>query len=423
MDDYIKLIKKNSMIDEELYSKLDVKRGLRNKDGSGVLAGLTNISKVVGFEKIDNEIVPVEGKLEYRGKSIEELTNHILKEGKYGFERVAFLLLFGEEPSEEELNNFSRRLNEQSSLPKDFIENVILRQRGKNVMNVLARLVLSLYELDGSADSISVEDLVKQSINIISKFPMLVVYSCCSTQNESFVINNPKSEFSTAENFLHMLRKNGKFTEAEAKMLDLCLVLHMDHGGGNNSTFTTRVISSSATDSYSAISGAIGSLKGPLHGGANIKAEGMMEEIKNNCNSKEDISNYLKKIMKKEAFDRSGKIYGFGHVVYTKSDPRAKILRKKAKEFAEEKGRGKEYELYRFVEELAPNVFKEVKGGNKVISANVDFYSGFIYSCLGIPKELYTPLFAMARVVGWCAHRIEELTTSRRIIRPAYGFV
>ncbi|MCK5282237.1 MAG: citrate/2-methylcitrate synthase [Nanoarchaeota archaeon] len=421
------LSEKSSLIREELYDKYNVKRGLRNKDHTGVLVGLTHIGDVIGYEKEGNKVIPAQGKLLYRGIEIKEIVKGFQDPSRSGFDETVFLLLFGKLPTEKELSLFSNQLTELRDLPENFTEDMILKLKGKDIMNILARCVLALYTLDENADDISTLNILNQSINLIAKFPAIIAYSYHAMrhryQHKHMIIRHPKKEFSTAENFLYMLKGNKKYTPLEARILDLALVLHAEHGGGNNSSFTMHVVSSSATDTYSAVASAIGSLKGPLHGGANLRVMGMMDDIKKNVKDWKDekeISGYLLKILKKDAFDNSGKIYGFGHAVYTLSDPRAVLLKEKARELAGEKSRLDEFELYESMERLVPPVFEEFKGQKKIISPNVDFYSGFVYDCLGIPKEVYTPLFAMARISGWCAHRLEELISSRRIIRPAY---
>ncbi|MFC0877702.1 citrate synthase [Saccharicrinis sp. FJH2] len=415
-------------IDKGLYNTYNVKRGLRNADGSGVLVGLTNIGDVVGYVKENDKIVPVDGKLFYRGVEISDLVHGFQKCGRHGFDETAFLLLTGKQSTKTELQEFSDYLTTLRDLPQFFSKNMILSLRGQDVMNMLARSVLSLYAEDPKAEDYSLPNLIDQSLNLIAKFPVITAYAYYgmrhSYQRKSLIIRHPQPDLSTAENFLYML-KGRDYTALEASVLDLCLVLHAEHGGGNNSSFTTRVVSSSQTDTYSAIGAAIGSLKGRLHGGANLKVLEMMKNIKKNVKHWDDeaeVAEYLTKILKGEAFDGSGKIYGIGHAIYTKSDPRAVLLKEQARMLAEEKGNLDEYYLYNTVERLAPEVFSKFKGGSsKTVSANVDFYSGYVYNSIKIPKELFTPIFAVARITGWCAHRIEEVTfQSRRIIRPAY---
>lgn len=420
------IAEKSNMIDERLYNRYNVKRGLRNKNHTGVLVGLTNIGDVIGYETIDGNVVPIDGKLIYRGIDIRELVSGFQAESRHGFDETVFLLLFGRLPGKGELDSFSSHLAELRVLPHNFTEDMILKLKGRDVMNMLARSVLSLYSFDLKADDVSVPNLLGQSMDLVAKFPAIIVYSYFAMQHhynyEPLIIRHPKKELGTSENFLYML-KGRDYTPLEASILDLVLVLHAEHGGGNNSSFATHVVSSSGTDTYSAIAAALGSLKGPLHGGANAKVIEMMDDIKRNVRNwadEKELEGYLRRVLKKEAFDRSGRIYGFGHAVYTISDPRAVLLREEARKLAKEKGRESEFELYLMVERLVPKLFAESKGTHKILCTNVDFYSGFVYDCLNIPKELNTPLFAMARVVGWCAHRMEELVSSRKIIRPDY---
>ncbi len=373
---------------------------------------------------------PSPGRLMYRGIDIEDITHGFQKEGRHGFDETVFLLLTGKLPGKDELEEFSSYLASLRSLPDSFTKDMILSMKGKDVLNMLARSVLGLYILDEKPDDISLDNMVRQSLNIIAKFPSIIAYSYQALrhayQGKTLSIRHPQENLTTAENFLHLIKGEGSYSHLQADMVDLALVLHAEHGGGNNSTFTMRVTSSTETDIYSATTSAIGSLKGPLHGGANLKVLDMMEDIKKNISNwkdEEEVEKYLLKILKKETYDRTGIIYGIGHAVYTVSDPRAILLKEKARDLAAESGRSDEYELYSVVERLTPEVFRKFKGEQsaKVVCINVDFYSGFVYSCIGIPKELYTPLFAMARISGWCAHRIEELTfQAKRIIRPAF---
>ena len=421
-------VNRASQVDKDLFTGYNVKRGLRNADHSGVLVGLTNIGDVVGYRKEDDRIVPVDGQLFYRGIDVKDLVTGFQQDGRHGFEETIFLLLTGKLPGEEELAEFSAELADLRELPPSFTKNMILSIRGRNVMNMLARSVLVTYTLDEDPENYSLRNMVKQSMNLIAKFPAFVVYSYYgmlhSFYRKSMVIRHPEPHLTMAENFLHML-KGDNYTPLEADIIDLALVLHAEHGGGNNSSFTTRVVSSSGTDTYSAIAAAIGSLKGGLHGGANLKVIEMMDNVKQNVSDwkdEEEVKAYLLKILKGEAFDKSGKIYGIGHAIYTLSDPRAVLLKEKARSLAIEKNRLDEFDLYALIEKLAPEVFGQFKGaGAKVICPNVDFYSGFVYDCIHIPKDIYTPVFAIARIAGWCAHRLEEVTfSSRRIIRPAY---
>jgi citrate synthase len=424
-------VRVSCQIENALFEEFEVKRGLRNKDGTGVLVGLTNIGDVVGYKKEDGKVIAIPGKLLYRGIDIEDITKGFQKEDRHGFDETVFLLLTGHLPNKEELASFSEHMASLRALPDDFVKDMILSMKGKDVLNILARSVLGLYTLDEKPDDISLLNMIKQSLNLISKFPTIVAYSYQALRHlykgKTLSIRHPQANLSTAENFLYLIKGDCKgFTKLEADLLDLMLVLHAEHGGGNNSTFTMRVTSSSETDIYSSITSAIGSLKGPLHGGANVRVLEMMEDMKTHVKDwtdEEEVKQHLLKILNKKANDLSGKIYGIGHAVYTISDPRAAILKAKARELAIEKGRLKEFELYALVEKLTPEVFRVFKGekSTKVVCINVDFYSGFVYACLDISKELYTPLFAIARVSGWCTHRIEELTFSaKRIIRPAF---
>jgi citrate synthase len=423
-------VRESCRIDSELFEKFDVKRGLRNSDRTGVLVGLTNIGDVVGYEKENGKVVAVPGRLLYRGIDIEKIAHGFEKEGRHGFDETVYLLLTGNLPGKAELDDFSCHLASLRGLPDHFIKDMILSMKGKDVLNMLARSVLGLYTLDDNADDITLNNMIKQSLNLIAKFPSIIAYSYQALrhayQGKTLSIRHPQPQLTTAENFLHLIKGEGFYSKLQADLIDLSLVLHAEHGGGNNSTFTMRVTSSTETDIYSATTSAIGSLKGPLHGGANLKVLDMMEDIKKNIRNWKDeseVEDYLLKILKKETYDRTGIIYGIGHAVYTISDPRAILLKEKARDLAAESGRTAEFELYSMVERITPEVFRKFKGDqvSKVVCINVDFYSGFVYSCIGIPKELYTPLFAMARISGWCAHRIEELTFSaKRIIRPAF---
>jgi citrate synthase len=421
------LAEESCKIEDKLFKEYDVKRGLRNADHTGVLVGLTKVGSVIGYEKVDGKLVAIDGKLIYRGIDINDIVHGCQQEKRFGYDETVFLLLFGRLPSPEELEKFSEGMAELRFLPENFNRDMILTMKGKDIMNMLARSILALYTLDEHADDISIENILLQSISLIAKFPTIAAYSYHAMQHliyyDTLTVRYPDKLLSTAENFLYMLKGN-EYTPLEAELLDLCLVLHAEHGGGNNSTFTTRVVSSSGTDTYSAIVAAIGSLKGPLHGGANIAVVEMMADIKNhvkNWSNDEELADYLRKILNKEAHDRSGKIYGFGHAVYTVSDPRAILLKEKARLLSREKGKEAEMGLYEAIERIGPEIYYEFKATqDKLISPNVDFYSGFVYDCLKIPKELYTPLFAISRISGWCAHRLEELISGRRIIRPAY---
>lgn len=420
----------NNNIDQSLYTKYDVKRGLRDLDGKGVLAGLTDISEIRQNKIVDGKTIPCDGKLFYRGINVNDIIAGFLKDKRFGFEEVTYLLIFGKLPTAQQLEDFTRLLAAYRTLPTNFVRDVVMKAPTSDMMNTLARSVLTLYCYDTNANDISISNVLRQCLQLISVFPLLSVYGyqaynhyCC---NQSLVIHVPDPKLSTAENILMLLREDKKYTELEARVLDLALVLHAEHGGGNNSTFTTHVVTSSGTDTYSAIAAALSSLKGPKHGGANLKVMGMFDEMKEaikDWTDEEEIDLYLQKLLHKEAFDRSGLIYGMGHAVYSISDPRAIALKSFVKELAVEKGLEKEFVLYSNVERLAPIVIGREKKIYKGVSANVDFYSGFIYSMLGLPKELFTPIFAIARISGWSAHRLEELINAGKIIRPAYKSV
>lgn len=419
--------KEHSSLDLSLYGKYDVKRGLRDINGKGVLAGLTQVSNVQATKIVDGQEVPCAGSLSYRGYDIKELTGGFIRDKRFGFEETAYLLLFGKLPDTEELKEFTDLLANQRSLPKNFTRDVIMKAPSSDIMNALSRSVLTLYSYDKNPDDISLPNVLRQCLNLISVFPLLSVYGYQAynhfVRGKSLYIHNPKKELSTAENILRMLRPDKKYTALEAQILDIALILHMEHGGGNNSTFTTHVVSSSGTDTYSAIAAALGSLKGPKHGGANIKVVSMVQDMKKEVKDWEDedeVRDYLKKLLHKEAFDRRGLIYGMGHAVYSVSDPRAEVFKGFVETLAKEKGRMKDYRLYSMVERLAPEVIAEERRIYKGVSANVDFYSGFVYSMLDLPLELFTPMFAVARIVGWSAHRMEELINTDKIIRPAY---
>jgi citrate synthase len=421
----------NSIIDSSLYTKYDVKRGLREISGKGVLAGLTKIGEISAYTTDDKgQPIPQPGELIYRGIDINHLVEGFSSEGRLGFEETSFLLLFGRLPKKEELELFSHLLASKRRFPPGFVQSAILDMPGQDMMNAMSRGVLALYTYDKNADDTAIPNVLKQSLNLIAAFPLLAVYAYQAYlrryKNGSMVIHRPQKRLSTAENILHMLRPDSSYTRTEARLLDLALVLHAEHGGGNNSSFTTHVVSSSGTDTYSAIVAALASLKGPKHGGANVKSVDMLDNIKENVRDWKDdneIERHLERILRKEAFDRSGLIYGVGHAVYSVSDPRAEILRIHARDLAKEKGLAEEFQLFTRVEELAPKVIGRVRKMYKGVCANVDFYSGFIYKMLGIPEELNTPLFAIARIVGWSAHRIEELANGGKIIRPAYRSV
>lgn len=420
----------NSRIDPELYTKYDVKRGLRDLNGKGVLTGLTHISEIVSSKTVDGKSVPCEGELYYRGYSVEDLVRSQPKGDNFGYERTAYLLLFGKLATAEELDGFCRLLSFYRTLPTSFVRDIIMKAPSSDMMNTLARSVLTLYSYDEDAEDISVPNVLRQCMQLIALFPLLSVYGYQAYRHyhdgQSLFIHQPDPALSTAENILRILRPDCKYTELEAKVLDIALILHADHGGGNNSTFTTHVVTSSGTDTYSAIAAALGSLKGPKHGGANIKVVKMFEDIKTHVkdwNDDDEITAYLQKLLHKEAFDRSGLIYGMGHAVYSISDPRAKIMARFVEGLSQEKGRTGEYRLYANVERLAVKLITEERKIYKGVSANVDFYSGFIYSMLDLPMELYTPIFAISRIAGWSAHRIEELVGGGKIIRPAYKAV
>lgn len=419
--------KENNSIRPEYYDMYNVKRGLRNSNGTGVLVGVTEIGDVRGYTLENDKKIPQEGELYYRGIEIQEFVEGFQKEGRFGFEECIYLLLFGTLPKKEDLEGFNRILGKFRYLPKGFKESMILEHPSQDVMNQLQRSVLSLYAYDESPDDSSVSNLTSQSLNIISKLPCLAVYSYQAKRHnydkESLYIHPPQSNLGTAENILYMTRPDNKYTQLEAEILDLSLIVHAEHGGGNNSTFTTHVLSSSGTDIYSVISSAIGSLKGSKHGGANLKVHNMIMDIKENVENYQDkgeLKAYLEKILDKEVFDRKGLIYGMGHAVYTKSDPRAVLLKNKARELAKHKGVESELKLYENIEEITKELFRERKGEHVVISANVDLYSSFVYRMLNLPFELFTPIFAIARMAGWCAHRIEQILSDNKIIRPAY---
>lgn len=421
---------KSSKIDLDLFNKYNVKRGLRDIDGRGVLVGLTEIGEVRSYIVEENEMVPIPGKLIYRGIDISEIVNGFLKNDSMGFEETCYLLLFGKLPTKNELEDFKQLLSRYRKLPNNFVGDMILKMPSKDIMNSIARSVLAFYSIDESPDDTSVENVLKQCLRMIACLPLISVYGYQAFAhyhgNNSLFIHSPQPHLSTAENILYMLRPDSKYTKLEAILLDLALVLHAEHGGGNNSSFVTHVVTSSGSDTYSVIAAALGSLKGPRHGGANIKVVQMFEDIKQNIkdwNDDNEVEEYLAKILNKEAFDCSGLIYGIGHAVYSISDPRAVILKEYAERLAKEKGLESEYNLYAKIEKLAPKIIERKNKMYKGVSANVDFYSGFVYSMLDIPTELFTPIFAISRIVGWSAHRIEEIVNSGKIIRPAYKSV
>lgn len=419
--------REHNFINAETSEEYGVKRGLRNSDGTGVLAGLTNICDVVGYDK-DNKgnIKPIEGKLYYRGYDIEEILNHPDNEDRYLFEEICWLLLFGELPSEEELKKFSLLLDKHRELPEGFAETMIFSAPSKSIMNKLMRSVLAMYAYDDDPDNTSLENVMSQSIQLISELPTMMIYAYQAKvhtfDHGSLFFHYPNKNLSSAEHILAISRDNQEYTKEEAKLLDTCMILHADHGGGNNSTFTSRVLSSTGTDTYSSIAAAIGSLKGPKHGGANLKVNAQLEDIMANVKNlnEKNIKNYLRKIIHKKAGDKSGLIYGMGHAVYTKSDPRAQLLKKQIEKVISNTNFQQEFEVLKTIEKVAPQIYEEEKQSSKTICANIDLYSGLVYKILGFSPDLYTPLFAIARIPGWCAHRIEELEFANRIMRPAY---
>ena len=431
--DYVKnlasLCQENDKIEMQLYSKYSVKRGLRDENGKGVLAGLTTISTIYPEKVMDGKVIPGGGELRYRGIDINELVEGFVSQNRYGFEEIAYLLLFGNLPNEEELSRFTQELTNRRTLPTNFVRDVIMKAPSANIMNSIARSILTLASYDEKADDISLANVLDQSLMLISVFPMIAIYAYHAynhyDQGGSMYIHNPQGNLSTAEVILTMLRPDQQYTKQEAQTLDMALVLHMEHGGGNNSTFTTRVVTSSGTDTYSTIAAALGSLKGPKHGGANIKVTQMMEDLKAHLPSEyteDDVRKYLTAVLDKQAFDHKGLIYGMGHAIYSDNDPRAAIFKRYVSKLAQEKGEqaAKEFELYALVEKIAPEIIASKRKMYKGVSANIDFFSGFVYEMLGLPKELYTPIFAIARIVGWSAHRMEELVNAQKIIRPAY---
>lgn len=421
------LCEKADYIEPELFTKYEVKRGLRDLNGKGVLAGLTNISDVRATKMVDGVSVPTHGNLFYRGYNVKDLVDGFTSRNSFGFEEITYLLLFDKLPTEQELNDFRDILSRYRSLPTSFVRDIIMKAPSNDMMNTLARSVLTLYSYDNKADDTSLPNVLRQCLELISLFPQLAIYGYQAYSHyhdgNSLYIHQPLPHLSTAENILHILRPDSSYTPLEAKILDIALVLHMEHGGGNNSSFTTHVVTSSLTDTYSVIAAAIGSLKGPRHGGANIKVVKMFDEMKRvvkDWTDEQEVGEYLKKLLHKEAFDKAGLIYGVGHAIYSKSDPRAVVFKSFVESLSKEKGLEKEFALYSLVERLAPQIIEEERQMYKGVSINVDFYSGFVYDMLDLPMELYTPIFAIARITGWSAHRLEELANNGKIIRPAY---
>ena len=417
----------HAKIDPALYSKWDVKRGLRDQTGKGVLTGLTHISDVRANKIVDGVQVPIDGELFYRGYNIRDLVNGFSADNRFGYEEVTYLLLFDKLPNEEELTKFKNLLSFYRSLPTSFVRDIIMKAPSRDMMNTLARSVLTLYSYDEKDDDISIPNVLRQSLQLISLFPLLSVYGYQAYRhyhdNKSLYIHSPKENLSTAENILRILRPDKSYTPLEARILDVALVLHMEHGGGNNSTFTTHVVTSTHTDTYSTIAAALGSLKGPRHGGANLTVVDMIADMKKEIKDwkdEDEVSAYLRKLLRGEAFDHQGLIYGMGHAVYSTSDPRELIFKEYVEKLSKEKGLSEEFELYSLIEKLGPKIISQERHMFKGVCCNVDFYSGFVYEMLGIPKELFTPMFAVARIVGWSAHRIEELSNNGKIIRPAY---
>ena len=427
MNKYTEKIKKNSIIPLDFYQQYDVKKGLRDVNGKGVLAGLTNISAIHSF---DDNGDPMAGILEYRAINIKDISENLKAENRFGFEEITYLLLFGELPTLEELTTFTQELAAKRQLPKDFVRDIILEATSCDIMNSISRSILSLATFDSKANEMTLENVLDQSLCLIANFPLLAIYAYQAYNHyengKSLYIHYPDENLTTAQNILRLLRPDKQFSDIEAKVLDLALILHMEHGGGNNSTFTTHVVTSSGTDTYASVVASLSSLKGSKHGGANIQVAKMLDNIWENISDPSDeaeISEYLRRILNKEAFDRQGLIYGMGHAIYSVSDPRAEVLKSYVKELAEEKGLHDEYNFYKKIERLAPQVIAQERNIYKGVSANVDFYSGFVYQMLGLPEELYTPLFAIARIVGWSAHRMEEMLNMNKIIRPAYESV
>lgn len=428
IEDLSELCIENNQIDMSLYDKYEVKRGLRDLNGKGVLTGLTEISEIHASDVDENGVShPCDGELFYRGVNVKDIIAGFTKDKRFGFEEVTYLLLFGKMPDKKELSNFTKLLGEYRCIPPNFVRDIIMKKPSRDIMNAVARSVLMLYSYDDRADDLSIPNVVRQSLQLISELPLLAVYSYQAYRHYhkggSLIIHEPDPNLSTAENILHLLRADGKYTPLEAEILDIALVLHAEHGGGNNSTFTTHVVTSSGTDTYSSVVSSLGSLKGPKHGGANIKVVKMFDDIKEHVkdwDNQDELSSYVDKILHKEAFDRTGLVYGMGHAVYSLSDPRAKVFKKFVEELSVEKHMEKEYKLMADVERIAAELIAKERKIYKGVSANVDFYSGFVYRMLGLPTELYTPIFAVARISGWSAHRIEELINCNKIIRPAY---
>ena len=428
IEDLSELCIENNQIDMSLYDKYEVKRGLRDLNGKGVLTGLTEISEIHASDVDENGVShPCDGELFYRGVNVKDIIAGFTKDKRFGFVEVTYLLLFGKMPDKKELSNFTKLLGEYRCIPPNFVRDIIMKKPSRDIMNAVARSVLMLYSYDDRADDLSIPNVVRQSLQLISELPLLAVYSYQAYRHYhkggSLIIHEPDPNLSTAENILHLLRADGKYTPLEAEILDIALVLHAEHGGGNNSTFTTHVVTSSGTDTYSSVVSSLGSLKGPKHGGANIKVVKMFDDIKEHVkdwDNQNELSSYVDKILHKEAFDRTGLVYGMGHAVYSLSDPRAKVFKKFVEELSVEKHMEKEYKLMADVERIAAELIAKERKIYKGVSANVDFYSGFVYRMLGLPTELYTPIFAVARISGWSAHRIEELINCNKIIRPAY---
>ena len=427
LEELAAICRANNQINKDDYTRLEVKRGLRDLDGTGVRAGLTEISEIISFKKDGDRQIPCDGELYYRGYPVQDLTAGFIKDGRFGYEETAYLLMFGQLPNKEQLRDFNAQLSFYRSLPTNFVRDVILKAPSKDMMNTLARCILTMASYDDNPDDITLPNVIRQCIDLIAIFPLVSVYAYQAYNHykngNSLYIHAPHPELSTAENILSLLRPDEKYTPLEAHILDLCLVLHAEHGGGNNSTFTTHVVTSSGTDTYSCMAAALASLKGPRHGGANIKVVQMLDDMQfslKDWTDEDAIRDYLKGCLEGTRFDHSGLIYGMGHAVYSISDPRARLLKSFVEQLSEEKGMHREYELYSAVERLAPQVIADKRKIYKGVSANVDFYSGFVYRMLGLPTELYTPIFAIARVAGWSAHRMEELVNMGKIIRPAY---